>query len=76
MFCGWPCVIVFWGAGVAPDILLNGNSRQVSDEVKRVIDIMAPGGGFVFAPFNNIHEEVPPDNFWALWDTLMEYGKY
>jgi uroporphyrinogen decarboxylase len=68
--------VVFWGGGVAPDLLVTGTTEQVSDEVKRVIDIMAPGGGFVFAPFNNIREEVPPENFWALWDTLMEYGRY
>jgi uroporphyrinogen decarboxylase len=49
---------------------------QVRDEVKRIIDIMAPGGGFVYAPVHNIQEDVPPENFWAMWDTVMEYGKY
>lgn len=49
---------------------------EVRDEVKRILDIMAPGGGFVFAPVHNIQDDVSGANFWAMWDTLMEYGKY
>ncbi len=69
--------LVFWGGGVnTQSTLKNGRPTQVRDEVKRIIDIMAPGGGFVFAPVHNIQEDVPPENFWAMWDTLMEYRKY
>lgn len=69
--------LVFWGGGVnTQSTLKNARPDQVKDEVKRIIDIMAPGGGFVFAPVHNIQEDVPPENFWAMWDTLMEYGKY
>ncbi len=45
-----------------------------SDEVKKNIDILAPGGGFVFAAVHNIQSDVSPENFWAMWDTLQEYG--
>jgi uroporphyrinogen decarboxylase len=69
--------LVFWGGGVnTQSTLKNGSPYNVSDEVKRILDIMAPGGGFVFTPVHNIQEDVPPENFWAMWDTLMEYGKY
>jgi uroporphyrinogen decarboxylase len=69
--------LVFWGGGVnTQSTLKNETPEKVSDEVKRILDIMAPGGGFVFAPVHNIQEDVPPENFWAMWDTLMEYGKY
>jgi uroporphyrinogen decarboxylase len=69
--------LVFWGGGVdTQSTLKNSSPGQVKDEVKRIIDIMAPGGGFVYAPVHNIQEDVPPENFWAMWDTLMEYGKY
>jgi uroporphyrinogen decarboxylase len=70
-------VLTFWGGGVDTQSTLNkGNPQQVSDEVKRIIDILAPGGGFVFAPVHNIQDDVPPENFWAMWDTLQVYGKY
>ncbi len=70
-------VLTFWGGGVdTQSTLNNGSPQQVADEVKRIIDILAPGGGFVFAPVHNIQDDVPPENFWAMWDTLQQYGKY
>ncbi len=69
--------LTFWGGGVdTQSTLNNATPQQVSDEVKRIIDILAPGGGFVFAPVHNIQDDVSPENFWAMWDTLQEYGKY
>jgi len=70
-------VLTFWGGGVdTQSTLNNGSPQQVADEVKRIIDILAPGGGFVFAPVHNVQDDVPPENFWAMWDTLQEYRKY
>jgi uroporphyrinogen decarboxylase len=69
--------LVFWGGGInTQSTLKSATPDQVSDEVKRILDIMAPGGGFVFTPIHNVQEDVPPENFWAMWDTLMDYGKY
>ena len=69
--------LVFWGGGVnTQSTLKDGKPVQVKDEVEKILDIMAPGGGFVFATVHNIQEDVPPVNFWAMWDTLMEYAKY
>jgi len=69
--------LVFWGGGVnTQSTLRTGSPQQVEDEVKKIIDIMAPGGGFVFSTVHNIQEDVPPENFWAMWDCLMKYGKY
>lgn len=63
--------ITFWGGGVDTQSTLNNATPQkVKDEVHRIIDIMAPGGGFVFAPVHNVQEDVPPENFWAMWDAL------
>jgi uroporphyrinogen decarboxylase len=69
--------LTFWGGGVdTQSTLNNGTPEAVSDQVKRIIDILAPGGGFVFAPVHNIQDDVSPENFWAMWDTLQEYGNY
>ena len=70
-------VLTFWGGGVDTQSTLNkGNPQQVRDEVRKIIDILAPGGGFVFAPVHNIQDDVSAENFWAMWDALQEYGKY
>ena len=65
--------LTFWGGGVDTQSTLNhGTPQQIRDEVRRIIDIMAPGGGFVFAPVHNVQEDVSPENFWAMWDALQE----
>ena len=57
-------------------VLAFGNPSEVKDEVKRRIDELAPGGGFVFAAIHNIQPKVPPENIMAMWETLHEYGIY
>ena len=67
--------LVFWGGGVdTQNILAKCTPSQVADEVKRTLDILAPGGGFVFAPVHNVQEDVPPENFWAMWEAWERYG--
>ncbi len=69
--------IVFWGgAADTQHVLPFGTPQQVADEVKRRIDDLAPGGGFVFAPIHNIQAFVPPQNIVTMFDTALEYGKY
>jgi uroporphyrinogen decarboxylase len=67
--------IVFWGGGCdSQRILPFGTPQEVADEVKRRIDDLAPGGGFVFAPIHNIQTEVPPENIVAMFEAAREYG--
>ncbi len=69
--------IVFWGGGVdTQHILPKGSREEVRDEVKRRIDDLAPGGGFVFTPVHNTQYDVPPENFMVMWETLQRYGSY
>jgi len=66
--------IVFWGGGVdTQHILPNGTVQEVIDDVKRNIDALTPGGGFVFNTVHNIQAEVPAQNIVAMWETLMEF---
>lgn len=69
--------ITFWGGGVdTQKVLPYGTPQEVRDDVKRHIDDLAPGGGFVFATVHNIQDDVPSENIIALWETLREYGIY
>ena len=69
--------LVFWGGGVdTQGILPNGTSREVKDDVRRNIESLAPGGGYVFNTIHNIQADVPPENIMAMWETLQEYGGY
>lgn len=67
--------IVFWGGGVdTQHVFPFGKPQEVVDEVKRRIDDLAPGGGFVFAAIHNIQAFVPPENIVAAFDTARQYG--
>ena len=69
--------IAFWGGGVDTQRTLPfGKPAEVAEEVKRNIDALAPGGGFVFATVHNIQAGVPPENIVAAFDTAREHGRY
>lgn len=69
--------ICFWGGGVdTQGVLPNGTPEQVRDDVKRNVEALAPGGGYVFNTVHNIQADVPPENVIAMWETLREVGPY
>ena len=69
--------IVFWGGGVdTQKVLPSGTLQEVKDDVKRNIEALAPGGGFVFSTVHNIQAEVPPQNIMAMMETIHKFGNY
>jgi uroporphyrinogen decarboxylase len=69
--------ITFWGGGCdSQTVLPFGTPRAVADEVKRRLDELAPGGGYVFSPIHNIQAGVPVENILALFQAAREYGVY
>jgi len=69
--------IVFWGGGCDTQrILPFGTLEEVEDDVKKRIDIFAPGGGFVFAAVHNIQKGVSSVKVLRLFNTARDYGRY
>jgi uroporphyrinogen decarboxylase len=69
--------LVFWGGGVdTQGILPHGKPAEIKDDVRRNIDALAPGGGYVFNTIHNIQADVTPENIMAMWEALQEYGVY
>lgn len=65
--------LVFWGGGAdTQDVLPHGAPQQVKDDVRRNIDALAPGGGYVFNTVHNIQADVPPQNIVAMWEAVNE----
>jgi uroporphyrinogen decarboxylase len=61
--------ITFWGGGCdTRDVLINATPAQVAEHVKRQVEILRPGGGFVFQQVHNILANVPPENIIAMLD--------
>ncbi len=62
--------ITFWGGGISTQGVMDcGSIQEFKDEVKRNIDILAPGGGFVFTQVHNIQYNVPPENIKTAYKT-------
>ncbi|MDD4745176.1 MAG: uroporphyrinogen decarboxylase family protein [Eubacteriales bacterium] len=70
-------VLTFWGGGIdTQHVLPFGSPDEVRDEVKRRIDELAPGGGFIFNTIHNIQADVPPRNLEAMLDTFEQQATY
>jgi uroporphyrinogen decarboxylase len=66
--------ITFWGGGANTRHILNrGTIQEVKDDVRRNIEILLPGGGFIFNPIHNIMPDVPPQNIEAMFEAVDEY---
>jgi len=63
--------ITFWGGGCdTRDVLPNGTPQQVAEYVRRQVEILRPGGGFVFQQVHNILANVPAENIMAMFDAV------
>ena len=67
--------LVFCGALDTQRVLPNGSPDDVRQEVRRVIDLLGPGGGYMLASVHTIMDEVPPENILAMVDEAAGYGR-
>jgi uroporphyrinogen decarboxylase len=68
--------ITFWGGFDQQQVLPFATPERVREEARRLLDDFMPGGGFVFAAGHNIQAGVPPENVLALFETVLEHGRY
>lgn len=66
--------ISFWGGIDVMHLLPTATTIEVEDAVKRHIDALAPGGGYIFSPSHIIQRFTPPENVLAMYRTALEYG--
>lgn len=52
-----------------------GKKEDIAEDVKRLLDVCAPGGGYLF-DFNGSLENCKPENMEVMFETLDKYGKY
>ena len=55
---------------------ITGSLQEAIDETRRRIDAFAKGGGWILAPSNHFMEDVSLENFYAVYRTAREYGRY
>ncbi len=66
--------IVFWGGGIdTQHVLPFGSPDDVRDAVRRNIDVLGDGGGYVFNTIHNVQAKTPIENIVAMIETTHEY---
>lgn len=67
--------ICFWGGGCdTRTVLPHGTPDEVKADVRQRLDILMPGGGFVFNPVHNLLPDVPPQNIVAMFEAVEEFA--
>jgi uroporphyrinogen decarboxylase len=70
--------IAFWGGGCDTQFVIEEDSlNKIEAETAKMIDTLAPGGGFVFSQVHNIQPGVSPEKIIAIYDTIIKKrGEY
>ncbi len=69
--------LCFWGGGIdIQQVLPNASAEEIEKEVRRNIEIMAPGGGYVFAPTHNIQPDTEPARLDMAYRAALKYRRY
>ena len=68
--------IVFCGGVDTHRILPFGSVDEVREEVRRVIQTLGPGGGFMVGAVHTVMDDVPAENILAMVDAVEEFGRY
>ena len=65
--------IAFWGGVDTQRLLPEGGVDDVKAEVRRILEIMRPCGGYILAPAHCIQPDVPARNIAAIYEGAKEY---
>ena len=65
--------LVFFGGIDVQDLLPNKTPQEIKDEVRKRIDILGKGSGYIVAPAHNIQPDTSVDNILAFFKAVREY---
>ena len=68
--------VVFCGGIDSHRVLPLGTPAEVREEVRRVIGLLAPGGGCMIGAVHTVMNDVPAENVLAMVDAVEEFGYY
>ena len=58
------------------DLMLKGSPDMIRDNVRQIIRVAGPGGGFIIGTSDSVREGTPEKNVRAWSDAAQEFGKY
>jgi len=67
----------FWGGAIdSQHVLPSASPEEVREHVRRNVEMLKPGGGYVFNSVHNIQAGVPAENIVAMYEAAYEFGFY
>jgi uroporphyrinogen decarboxylase len=69
--------LCFWGGGIdVQHILRSSDPDAIESEIQRSIEVLAPGGGYVFALTHNIQPDIEPWRVDLAYRTALDRRRY
>lgn len=68
--------LCFWGGIDTQHTLPHGTPCDVEKEVRKRLEELSVGGGYVLASVHNIEADVPGENVWAMFQAAQQWGRY
>jgi|WetSurMetagenome_2_1015567.scaffolds.fasta_scaffold148988_1 uroporphyrinogen decarboxylase len=68
--------LAFQGGLSIQRLLPFGTPQGIRAEVRRLAEVMRPGGGYIFGTSHNLQADTPVANLLALLDAYHEFGRY
>ena len=54
-----------------PERPAKASPEEVAEHVRQQVEVLRPGGGFVFQQVHNIMADIPPQNIVAMYDAVQ-----
>lgn len=67
---------ITFSGNVNPVLLANGDVSEIEAYSKKLIQELAPGGGYLFGSGHSIHPAITIDRFEAMCNIRRKYGRY
>jgi uroporphyrinogen decarboxylase len=69
--------IVFWGGAIdSQHVLPYASTNEIRSQVRKNLEILRSGGGYVFSTVHNIQADIPAQSIVALFDAAYDCGFY
>ena len=62
--------LMFFGGICIQELMPYATPKQIKDEVKRRVEILGKGGGYIIAPAHNIQDDTPVENILAFFEAV------
>ena len=56
--------------------LVTGSKEEIETMVKACIRAAAPGGGYCLSSDHSVHDDIPNENVYAMYEAGRRFGKY